>query len=60
MWRIVGVDKITKKTVDIATADNIAEKRIIMRQEYKNYDCLNAVRINMSAWGSWVRIHTVN
>ncbi len=47
MWRIVGIDRITKKLVEVTTADNPAEKRIILRQEARNYDDLRAVSLRM-------------
>jgi hypothetical protein len=51
MWRIVGVDRITKKLVEVATADNPAEKTIILRQEAKNYDDLRAVSMRLPMEG---------
>ena len=47
MWRIYGVDKVTGEVVDVAIADNPAEKGIILRQEEKNYHGLKAVRIRI-------------
>jgi len=37
MWLVSGVDKITLKRVRICIADNVAELRMILRQERKNY-----------------------
>jgi hypothetical protein len=50
MWRIVGVDKVTLKTVEVTTADNPAEKEIVLRQEKHNYDDLRAVPLRMPAF----------
>jgi hypothetical protein len=49
IWRIVGVDRITKKVVEVATADNPMEKEMILRQEARNYDDLRAVSLRMPA-----------
>jgi len=48
IWRIIGTDKITLKTVEVTTADNPAEKEIILRQEARNYDDLRAVPLRVS------------
>ena len=48
MWTIVGVDKVTGKLVEVTTADNPAEKEIILRQEARNYDDLRAIPLRVS------------
>lgn len=50
MWQIFGVDKITKRVVDVAVADNATEKRIILNQERYNYEPIWSVPIRLS-WG---------
>ena len=50
MWRIIGVDKFTKRVVDVAIADNAAEKRIILREERCNYEFIWSVPIRLP-WG---------
>jgi len=45
MWSIVGVDKITGKLVDVATATNETERERILSEERRNYFRLRAVRI---------------
>lgn len=45
MWRIIGDDKVTGELVEIATADNPAEKKMILRQEAGNYDDVRAVSL---------------
>jgi len=47
MWRILGIDKMTKRLVEVTVADNPQEKTIILRQEENNYDCVWAVRIRL-------------
>jgi hypothetical protein len=47
MWRIIGVDKVTMKVVEVTTADNPAERRMILREERRNYDDLRAVPLRM-------------
>ena len=37
MWIVTGLDKATLKRVRICIADNIAELRMILRQERRNY-----------------------
>ena len=51
MWRIIGTDRITKKLVEVTTADNPAEREIILRQEAKNYDDLRAVSLRLPMEG---------
>ena len=51
MFRIVGVDKVTNRLVDVAIADNDAEKRMILREEHHNYDDLRAVPMRMLMFG---------
>lgn len=36
------------KVVEVATADNLAERRMILREEHHNYDDLRAVPIRMA------------
>ena len=55
MWRIVGIDRITKKLVEVTTADNPAEKRIILRQEARHYDDLRAVGLRTPMTGPQTR-----
>ncbi len=43
MWRVIGVDRRTGKLVEVSTADNFAEKEMILREEARNYDDLRAV-----------------
>jgi len=45
MWRIMGVDKITKRVVNVAVADNVVEKGIMLKQERRNYEFVWAVPI---------------
>jgi hypothetical protein len=45
MWSIVGVDKVTGKLVEVATATNATEKARILSEERLNYFQLRAVRI---------------
>jgi len=56
MWRIVGVDKVTMKLVEVTTADNPAEKRIILREERHNYDDLRAVPLRMPMCGQRAQV----
>jgi hypothetical protein len=56
MWRIVGIDRITKKLVEVTTADNPAEKEIILRQEARNYDDLRAVSLRALPPGARIRM----
>lgn len=56
MWTIVGVDKVTGKLVEVTTADNPAEKEIILRQEARNYDDLRAVPLRALSYGSRMRM----
>jgi hypothetical protein len=51
MWRIVATDKITGRTVELAIADNPAERRMILREERRNYDDLRAVPLRMPLAG---------
>jgi len=51
MWKIVGYDKVTGKLVEVTTADNPAEKTIILRQEAGNYDDLRAVSLRTQSFG---------
>ena len=37
MWLVTGIDKVTLKRIRICIADNMAELRIILRQEARNY-----------------------
>jgi hypothetical protein len=48
MWRIIATDKITGRIVEVAVADNPAEKEIILRQEARNYDDLRAIPLRMT------------
>jgi len=56
MWRIIGVDKVTFKLVEVTTADNPAEKEIILRQEARNYDDLRAVPLRALPYGARMRM----
>lgn len=47
MWRVVGDDKRTGKTVEVAVADNEAELRIILREESRNYRNVRAVGMSV-------------
>jgi hypothetical protein len=47
MWRIIATDKITGKLVEVTVADNPAERRMILREERRNYDDLRAVPLRM-------------
>jgi hypothetical protein len=50
MWRIIGVDKVTMKVVEVTTADNPAERRMILREERRNYDDLRAVPLRVATF----------
>jgi hypothetical protein len=56
MWTIIGYDKVTGKLVEVTTADNPAEKEIILRQEARNYDDLRAVSLRALPPGSRIRM----
>jgi hypothetical protein len=56
MWRIIGTDKVTLKLVEVTTADNPAEKEIILRQEARNYDDLRAVSLRALPPGARMRM----
>ena len=45
MWKIIGICFKTGKKVDVATADNESERRMILREEVNNYRRLFCVRI---------------
>lgn len=49
MWRIMGVDKVTGREVEVAIATNEAERKEILRQERGNYLDLRAVRVRVAA-----------
>jgi len=51
MWRIIATDKITGKTVEVTVADNPAERRMILREERRNYDVLRALPLWMPLAG---------
>lgn len=51
MWRIVGEDKTTGKTVEITTADNPTEKVMILREEARNYRNVRAVGMSVPLEG---------
>jgi hypothetical protein len=36
MWEIVGTEKTTGKRIYLATADNVTERKMILRQERKD------------------------
>ena len=55
MWTIIGVDKVTGKLVEVTTADNPAEKEIILRQEARNYDDVRAVPLRTPMTGPQTR-----
>jgi len=50
MWRIIANDKITGKLVELAIADNPAERRMILREEARNYDDLRAVPLRVATF----------
>ena len=56
MWTIIGYDKVTGKLVEVTTADNPAEKEIILRQEARNYDDLRAVSLRALPPGARMRM----
>ena len=56
MWTIIGYDKVTGKLVEVTTADNPAEKEIILRQEARNYDDLRAVSLRALPSGARMRM----
>jgi hypothetical protein len=56
IWRIIGTDKVTLKLVEVTTADNPAEKEIILRQEARNYDDLRAVSLRALPPGARIRM----
>ena len=56
MWRIIATDKITGRIVEVAVADNPAEKEIILRQEARNYDDLRAVSLRALPPGARMRM----
>ena len=49
MWKIIGICLKTGKRVDVATAENEAERAMILSEERKNYRRLFSVRIAMAA-----------
>ena len=51
IWRIIGADKVTMKVVEVTVADNPAERRMILREEARNYDDLRAVPLWMPLAG---------
>jgi hypothetical protein len=55
IWRIIGTDKVTMKVVEITVADNPAERRMILREERRNYDDLRAVPLRMPMFGHTAR-----
>ena len=58
MWRIVATDKITGRTVELAIADNPAERRMILREERRNYDDLRAVPLRIPIFGQRAQVAT--
>jgi hypothetical protein len=56
MWRIIANDKITGRTIELAIADNPAERRMILRQERHNYDDLRAVPLRMPMFEHRARV----
>jgi hypothetical protein len=56
MWRIIANDKITGKLVELAIADNPAERRMILREEARNYDDLRAVPLRMPMFEHRARV----
>ena len=56
MWTIIGHDRVTGKLVEVTTADNPAEKEIILRQEARNYDDLRAVSLRALQPGARMRM----
>ena len=48
MWKIIGICLKTGKRVEVATAENPAEREMILREERKNYRRLFSVRIAMA------------
>lgn len=51
MWRVIGDDRRTGKTVEVAVADNEAELRIILREEARNYRNLRAIGMSVPLEG---------
>lgn len=49
MWEIFGIDLKTGKRVKVATAENNAERQLILQQERCNYRELVSVRVCMAA-----------
>ena len=49
MWKIIGICLKTGKRVEVATAENDAERRLILQQERRNYRDLVSVRVCMAA-----------
>ncbi len=49
MWKIIGICLKTGRRVEVATAENDAERRLILQQERRNYKDLVSVRIAMVA-----------
>ena len=47
MWKIIGICLKTGKWVEVATAENAAERRLILQQEARNYRALVSVRVCM-------------
>lgn len=47
MWKIIGICLKTGLRVEVATAENDAERRLILQQERRNYRDLVSVRIAM-------------
>ena len=49
MWKIIGICLKAGKRVEVATAENDAERRLILQQERRNYRDLVSVRVCMVA-----------
>ena len=49
MWKIIGICLKTGKRVEVATAENDTERRLILQQEARNYRALVSVRVCMAA-----------
>ncbi|HQT97781.1 MAG TPA: hypothetical protein PK416_07880 [Thermodesulfobacteriota bacterium] len=49
MWKIIGICLKTGRRVEVATAENDAERRLILQQEARNYRALVSVRVCLAA-----------
>ena len=49
MWKIIGICFKTGRKVEVATAENEAERLMILREEARNYRRLFSVRVCVAA-----------